>query len=108
MEITVKIESPELVEALQALANAVKSKRPSDESSKTNSKPHVEAIEDGQNTESQTKPITLEQVRAKLAALSQAGKQAEVKALITEFGAKKLSDVLADKYPEILEKAEVL
>lgn len=52
--------------------------------------------------------ISLEQVRAKLAALSQDGKQAEVKALITEFGAKKLSDVPADKYSELLEKAEVL
>lgn len=54
------------------------------------------------------KQITLEDVRAKLAALSQDGKQAEVKALITEFGAKKLSDIPADKYSELLAKAEVL
>lgn len=51
---------------------------------------------------------TLEKVRAKLAALSQDGKQAEVKALITEFGAKKLSDIPAGKYAELLKKAEKL
>lgn len=57
---------------------------------------------------SEVKEITLEEVRARLAALSQDGKQAQVKALITEFGAKKLSDIPSSKYQELLEKAEVL
>ncbi|MFC0475725.1 rRNA biogenesis protein rrp5 [Robertmurraya beringensis] len=48
---------------------------------------------------------TLEDVRAKLAALSQDGKQLQVKELITSFGAKKLSDIPAEKYPELLEEA---
>ena len=48
---------------------------------------------------------TLEDVRAKLAALSQDGKQVQVKELITGFGAKKLSDIPAEKYPELLEEA---
>lgn len=52
--------------------------------------------------------VTLEEVRAKLAVLSQEGKQAQVKALITEFGAKKLSDIRTEKYPELLEEAEKL
>ncbi len=52
--------------------------------------------------------VSLEQVRAKLAALSQAGKQESVKSLITEFGGRKLSDVPMDKYPELLAKAEEL
>ncbi|MGQ4669003.1 rRNA biogenesis protein rrp5 [Metabacillus halosaccharovorans] len=51
---------------------------------------------------------TLEDVRAKLAALSQAGKQVQVKELITGFGAKKLSDIQVEKYPELLEEAEKL
>lgn len=51
---------------------------------------------------------TLEEVRAKLAALSQDGKQVQVKALITEMGAKKLSDVPAEKYENLLKKAEEL
>lgn len=55
-----------------------------------------------------TKTPTLEEVRAKLAAKSQEGKQTKVKALITDLGAKKLSDVPEEKYPELLEKAEAL
>lgn len=54
------------------------------------------------------KAITLEEVRAKLAALSQAGKAAQVKDLIAQTGAAKLTDVPADKYPELLEKADAL
>ena len=51
---------------------------------------------------------TLEEVRAKLAALSQEGKQVQVKELITGFGAKKLSDIPTEKYPELLTEAEKL
>lgn len=51
---------------------------------------------------------TLEEVRAKLATLSQDGKQTQVKALITELGAKKLSDIPTEKYVELLKKAEEL
>lgn len=63
-----------------------------------------------ENTKPKATPnvTTLEKVRAKLAALSQDGKQAQVKALITEFGAKKLSDIPAGKYAELLKKAEEL
>ena len=50
--------------------------------------------------------VTLEQVRAKLAELTRAGKREQVKALLNEFGANKLSDVPADKYAELMAKAE--
>ncbi len=61
--------------------------------------------------ESQSEPesaptVTLEQVRAKLAALAQAGKQAQVKKLINDFGASKLTEIPAEKYPELLAAAE--
>ncbi len=49
---------------------------------------------------------TLEEVRLSLAKLSQSGKQKEVKDLITKYGAKKLSDIPAEKYPELLKDAE--
>ena len=49
---------------------------------------------------------TLEQVRAKLADLQRQGKRAEVKALIQSFGVSKLSEVPADKYAELMAKAE--
>ena len=54
------------------------------------------------------KPPTLEEVRKTLANLSQNGKQAEVKELISDFGAKKLSEIPAEKYSEVLEKASEL
>ena len=54
------------------------------------------------------KAITLEEVRAKLAALSQGGKTAEVKAIISAIGCAKLTDIPADKYAEVLEKAAAL
>lgn len=51
---------------------------------------------------------TLEEVRAKLASLSKAGKQAQVREVIISFGVKKLSDIPREKYPELLEKVEVM
>lgn len=61
-----------------------------------------------EETGAKEKHPTLEEVRSKLATLSQSGKQAEVKKLITDFGAKKLSDIPEEKYPEVLEKLEEL
>lgn len=51
------------------------------------------------------KTYALEDVRAKLAELNKSGKRAEVKSLLGSFGAVKLSDVPADKYGELMEKA---
>lgn len=52
--------------------------------------------------------ITLEQVRAVLAAKSQSGKQPEVKALILKHGANKLTDLDPACYEELLKEAEEL
>lgn len=52
--------------------------------------------------------VTLEQVRAKLATLSQAGKAPAVKELLKKFGATKLTDVAADHFAELLAAAEEL
>lgn len=52
--------------------------------------------------------ITLEEVRAKLAALMQAGKQAEVKKLLKKHGGNKLSDVPKENYPGLLKDAELV
>jgi hypothetical protein len=51
---------------------------------------------------------TLETVRAKLAALSQSGKQKEVKAIIESFGVKKLTDIPAEHYPTVMALAAKL
>lgn len=50
--------------------------------------------------------VALEDVRKKLAALSHEGKATEVKALLTNFGASKLTDVPAERYAELLAAAE--
>ena len=53
-----------------------------------------------------SKKISLEDVRAVLAKLSQHGKTAEVKDLLTKYGAMKLSDVDERKYKDLLKDAE--
>ena len=52
--------------------------------------------------------ITLEEVRTVLAKLAQDGKQAELKALIGKYGAKRLSEVESKYYPAILKEAEAM
>lgn len=54
----------------------------------------------------ETKKVSLEQVRAVLAKLSQMGKTAEVKKLIVKHGAQKLSDVPESEYESLLHEAE--
>lgn len=53
-------------------------------------------------------PVTLEQLRAELHALSQAGKKEQVKALLGQFGAAKLTDLKPDAYDEFFKAAKEL
>ena len=53
-------------------------------------------------------PLTLEEVRAVLAEKSRAGFTAEVKAIITKYGADKLSAVKPEDYAAVLAEVEVL
>ena len=89
-----------LADSIEALLGAVEVNAPEAES-----KPEPKETEEPKAKEKQP---SLEEVRAKLAELSQSGKQTEVKKLITDFGAKKLSDIPKEKYPELLEKMEEL
>lgn len=66
---------------------------------------HVTGVEAVREPATEEKKPTFKEVRGALAALSQSGKQKEVKELITAFGAKKLSDIPKDKYAEVLQKA---
>lgn len=54
------------------------------------------------------KTLTFEEVRGVLAAKSREGHTAEIKAILTEFGVEKLSDVDPSKYEELLQKVEVM
>lgn len=137
IKVDVNVTAPELVESITRLALAlpnltdinqvesrpaeVREKEPqSEDQQKTNNVKNPtkkttkaettqkEGAAASKSEESQEREISMEEVRAKLAALSQEGKQTQVKALITEFGAKKLSDIPEEKYAALLEKAEVL
>lgn len=52
--------------------------------------------------------VTLEQVRAELAALAAAGKKAEVRDLLTQVGAERLTEVSPKLYAFLLAKAKAL
>ena len=68
----------------------------------------AESIAPAKAEKPKTKEVKLEDVRAALADKSRSGKTAEVKALITSFGADKLSDIDSSNYAELMKKAEVL
>lgn len=69
----------------------------------------IEAEEPKQIEEKQQKKeITFEEVRAVLATKSREGHTAEVKAVLTEFGVEKLSDIEPAQYEELLAKVEVI
>jgi hypothetical protein len=57
-------------------------------------------------TPAPAKPITLEQVRAALTQLASDKGAAQVKTLLKDFGADKLSDIAAQDFAELLAKAE--
>ena len=69
---------------------------------KTEEAGNAEAI---QENPEETQPYTLVDVRAKLAELQKSGKRDQVKTLLEELGASKLSDVPEEKYGLLMEKA---
>lgn len=58
--------------------------------------------------DSPSKGVTLVDVRAKLASLSQAGKADSVKELLKKYGATKLTEVAEESYALLLDDAEAL
>lgn len=56
----------------------------------------------------EVKEITIEEVRATLARLSENGKDLEVKTLIKKFGVKKISDIPKEKYEQLLSEANFI
>ena len=65
----------------------------------------TESEETGATDTPEEKPsYTLEQVREKLMDLSRNGKRAEVQAIITSYGVKKLTEIPAEFYAEVMEK----
>lgn len=106
-----------LADSLQAVADAVVQGGQEQPDQTTEEKPAQElekktaAKKEEPSTEKagqQSKPLTLEQVRAALAKKSRAGHTAGVKALLIKHGADKLSDIDPAEYSALLAEAEVL
>ena len=116
IKVDVNLHAPELVKAIENLTSTVPVKKESVATQNIASKEIQKSSEAGEEVVSKpaTKEkkksskvtVSLEDVRAKLAALTQNGKQSEVKTLIKKHGGKKLSDIPEDKYPELLKDAE--
>lgn len=70
----------------------------------------VEANEEApvKQEKEEAESVSVETVRAALAEKSRAGKTQEVRALLKEFGADKLSAIPADRLPDLMKKAEAL
>jgi len=110
----VKIEaSRELIEAINALAHSLNNLSASlnlevEQAAEQEVARRMEEIQAEAATEKKEQTVSLEQVREKLAALVKAGKQEQVKELIASYGASKLTEIPAEKYAELLEKAEAI
>lgn len=121
INVKVRLESPELMAAILALAEALpqiqlganipikalETKEVQALEAKEEKSSKKEATKETKAKEEE-KTITLEEVRGKLAELSRQGKQPEVKALISKYGASKLTDLESACYEELLKEAEVL
>ncbi|QGH20205.1 hypothetical protein [Clostridium butyricum] len=112
INVEVRIVSPEIVAALLALAEAFPQNYIGTITPVTESERKIEdkkhAVVKEENKKEEAKAIALEDVRAKLASLSQAGKQKQVKALIKKFGANKLTEVAIENYEALLKEAEAI
>lgn len=93
INVKVRLESPELMAAILALAEALPKEKEVDK-------------EEVKEKQDEAKAITLEEVRKALAAKSKNGKQAEVKELIKKYGVNKLTDIHPYNYKELIELAE--
>jgi hypothetical protein len=99
----IKIEAPELVAAMNKLAEAMMASQPKAK------KPAAPAPAPEAEAPADSAPaVTLVQVRARLAELSSEGKKEAIKKLMSDFGVSKLTEVPEEKYSELMTAAEAL
>lgn len=101
IKIDLNLNAPELVEALKSLKEEIAGIKEGKDSAAA--MPKEQKDDDSAFKETN---ITMETVRAKLAALAQSGKQEQVKALIQKYGANRLSEIDPEHYEQILKEAE--
>jgi hypothetical protein len=105
MNITIKVEADELVQAILQLAESMKTDRPAESVEKPKAKkpaPTPEVVE------APAANVTLVQVRARLAELSSEGKKEAIKKLMADLGVSKLTEVKEEQYAELMSAAEAL
>ena len=88
----IKSCSNTLISIYDELHNLIDSKEPDEEKPKTKT----------------PKPLTFEEIQTAFGMKSKDGYTAEVKALITKFGAKKLSEIDPADYPALMKELEVI
>jgi hypothetical protein len=102
----IKIEAPELVAAMNKLAEAMMASQPKAKKAAPTAAPEAEAPAPAPADSAPA--VTLVQVRARLAELSSEGKKEAIKKLMSDFGVSKLTEVPEEKYSELMTAAEAL
>ena len=104
-----------LISIYDELHNLIDSKELDEEKPKTktrkkksNPEEAPEIIPEEQPSEETSKPLTFEEIQTAFGMKSRDGYTAEVKALITKFGAKKLSEIDPADYPALMKELEVI
>jgi hypothetical protein len=100
INLKVKLEAPELMAALLALAEAMPQLQTGARGAYGNDVQAVKSIEAAK--------VTLEQVKAILEALNKAGRLADAKELLRKFGAKKVSEIAEENYEAFVKEAEAV
>jgi hypothetical protein len=110
MNITIKVEADELVQAILHLAESMKTNQPAESVEKPKAKRAKAPVEEPAVEAPAPAPtvVTLEAVRARLGELSSDGKKEEIKGLFAKFGVAKLTELEPEKFGELLAAAEAL
>jgi hypothetical protein len=108
INLKVKLEAPELMAALLALAEALPQLQTVARVAFDNNVQAVKVIDAVVKTPKEVSKVTLEQVKAKLEALNKAGRIADAKELLRKFGAKKVSEVAEENYEALVKETEAV
>ena len=112
----IKSCSNTLISIYDELHNLIDSKEPDEEKTKaittrkkkTKTEEETQTVPEEKPSEETPKPLTFEEIQTAFGMKSRDGYTAEVKALITKFGAKKLSEIDTADYPALMKELEVI
>lgn len=96
------------IESVPSQASATENAKKAPKTTKNPEVPDTSTQSSSKESEEIKPSVSIEEVRAVLADISQSGGTAKVKELLNSFGAAKLSAVPADKLPELLEAASAV